>query len=148
MNPPNPLPSRRSARRGFSLPEMLMVMVIAAISMRIALPKIAGMRDKSNLRTAKQAVMAEIANARAAAIRRSAVATFNLAGDSVYATTTISGTTANVRKPIRIDRTWNVTVRVSPGGGATDNIAFDPRGFATNLTGTRIYKFTRNSTTD
>src|SRR5437764_419663 len=68
----------RSLRRrlGFSLPEMLIVLVIAGVMMRLALPKIAAMKDKNTVRAAKQQVLSYLTNARAAAIRQSRSAQF------------------------------------------------------------------------
>ncbi|MCA9037171.1 MAG: prepilin-type N-terminal cleavage/methylation domain-containing protein [Planctomycetaceae bacterium] len=59
-----------SARGGFSLPELLIVLAILTTMTAFALPSMRGPLDKSRLRSSATSVKAAIAKARATAIRR------------------------------------------------------------------------------
>src|SRR5215218_4237885 len=76
----------RFLRRGFSLPELLVVLVIAAVLMRISMPRFASLRDKTALKGAKQQLVAYLMGARTAAIRQSQTGTFNFDSGDIWTT--------------------------------------------------------------
>jgi len=61
----------------------MVVLIIAGITMAIALPKFAGMRDRMSVRSAKQQFSSYLATARAAAIRQSQMGHFHTNGNTI-----------------------------------------------------------------
>lgn len=138
---------RSRARRGFSIVELLVVLIVSGVVMRMALPRFAAMRDRMSLRSAKQQMAAYLVTTRAAAIRRSSTAVFSVQNSTI---------SARVKRPDGTQSSLGGTVplvsargvAVSPGGTSTaDTIAYDSRGMA-NLQATRVYVLTRNSKKD
>ncbi len=113
-----------------------------AILTRASLPKLAAIRDRNALRAAKLQVASYIATARAAAIRHSQPSQFYNTTTTAWATVGPDGSRSSVSGTIRLA---NMKVSVSP---TNDSILFDPRGMASNLSGMRVYRFTRNNLTD
>lgn len=141
------IPSHSRARRGFSLAEMLVVLIISGLVMKMALPRFAAMRDRMALRSAKQQIGAYLVTARAAAIKRSRTSTFKVKNNTIWVTTTKSdGTDSTIALNVPLQSARGVTVS-KQGIGADDAIAFDPRGMAL-LTNARTYILTRNSSKD
>jgi len=129
-------------RRGFSLPELLVVLVILGMVTRMALPRIAYLRDRNALRSAKMQVASHIATARAAAIRRAQPSQFYTSSNSAWATVGPDGARSSVAGTMRLA---NMRVALSP---SNDSILFDARGLASNLSGSRVYRLTVNNMTD
>jgi prepilin-type N-terminal cleavage/methylation domain-containing protein len=135
------------ARSGFSLSEMLVVLIIMGVLMAIAMPKFASIRDKSSLRGAKQMLASYVMRARAAAIRQSQPAQFYLSNNQIWATVSQpGGSSTNVAFTAALDQSRGVTV-TSGTSATSDTIVFDPRGIAT-LSTARTYVFTRNGIKD
>lgn len=152
-SPPAPSPghcSRRSsrARRGFSIAELLVVLIVSGVIMRIAMPRFAAMRDRMALRSAKQQMAAYLVTTRAAAIRRSATAVFSVSNSTISTKVNLpTGGTASLGGAVPLVSARGVAV--SPGGTSTaDVITYDSRGMATNLSATHVYVLTRNSKKD
>lgn len=70
-------PTWCAKRRGFSLPEMLIVLTILAAMAAFTLPAMRGPLDKSRLRSSATSVKTAIAKARATAIRRGSEVSFH-----------------------------------------------------------------------
>jgi len=141
-------PRRLRARRGVSIAEMVVVLVISGIMLNIALPRFAAMRDRMNLRTAKQEFITLLMTARAAAIRQSQPAQFHLSINSAW--TTVSqpnGTTATVNQRLRLFRTRNVTITMG-GSAVVDSIVYDARGLEVWPVSRRTYVLTLNNLKD
>jgi len=120
---------------------------MAAVLMRMALPKLGATRDKGAVRSAKQQVASYLANARAAAIRRSQPTQFYLSSslDSI----TVGAAGARTRLGMNRLTQLGVSIAATSPGNIPDSILFDARGIATNLASAgRVYKFTRNGLTD
>lgn len=138
---------RLRVRRGFSLIEMLVVLIVSGLVLKMALPRFAAMRDRMALRAAKQQISAYLVTARAIAIRRAKVSTFKVKNNTIWATTTSStGTDSTITGTVPLLTARGVTVS-RQGIGASDSIRFDPRGFAL-LNNARTYVLTRNSLKD
>src|SRR4029078_5419977 len=101
-----PAPRRRlRARRGVSIAEMVVVLVISGIVLNIALPRFAGMRDRMNLRSAKQEFTAYLMTARAAAIRQSQQSQFHIVNNTAWKTVNQpNGTNTSVNQRLRLFR--------------------------------------------
>ena len=116
----------RHAGMGFTLLELVIVIVISGMLMMIAAPRISEARNTANLVSAREQVSAAISTARAAAIQKGEPVTvrFTAAGPSA----TIRGRTgAEVRiiPPVDLRSVYGVTVSTR-----TDSIRFDSRGLA------------------
>ena len=138
---------RSRVRSGFSIIEMLVVLIISGLVMQMALPRFAAMRDRMALRAAKQQIGGYLVTARAVAIRRSRIATFKVNNNTIWATAQkADGTDSTVTGTASLLAGNGVTV--SKGGStANDAISFDPRGMAM-LPQARTYVLTRNSVKD
>jgi Tfp pilus assembly protein FimT len=139
------MPSRIRTRRGFSLAEILMCLVLVVLITKLSLPKIVSMREKNAVRAAKLQLASQIATARAAAIHRSQKASFRWDGtDGVAKVGGANGSETFVTGRVRLA---SLKVAVTPQG-SQDSIVFDSRGFATNLTSRKVYRFSRNGVQD
>ena len=137
------------SRRGFSLIEMLVVLVIAGITMAIAMPKFAGMRDRMSVRSAKQQFSSYLATARAAAIRQSQLGHFHANSNTIWSNVNQpDGTSINVSKGVSLMNARGVAVTLGGSAPSQDSIIFDSRGMSTNISAGRTYVFTRNGVKD
>lgn len=133
----------KRSRIGFSLIEMLMVVVIMGLVLAFALPKFNSLRNSGRVGSAKVQLSSSITIARAAAIQNGRRARWSLSGNTV----TISaqngaGTYVNVGSPADYNKTYNVELSATPS-----TIDFDSRGMATGLTqSAKLY--VRGTTTD
>jgi prepilin-type N-terminal cleavage/methylation domain-containing protein len=141
-------PPRLRARRGVSIAELVVVLVIAGIMLNIALPRFAAMRDRMNLRTAKQEFTALLVTARAAAVRQSQQSQFHIVNNSAW--TTVSqpnGTSATVNMKNRFFSTRSVIVTLG-GSAPNDSIVYDARGLEVWPVTQRTYVLTLNNLKD
>ena len=141
-------PRRLRARRGVSIAEMVVVLVISGIMLNIALPRFAGMRDRMNLRTAKQEFITYLVTARAAGIRQSQQSQFHIKGNSMWTTVNQpNGTNTSVNQRVRLGRTRNVIITMN-GWSPNDSIVYDARGIAVVPGQRRTYILTLNNLQD
>jgi len=126
----------RRSRTGFSLVEMLMVVVIIGIVVGFGLPKFASMRNSGKIGAAKIHLSSSITTARAAAIQNGRAARWNLTGNRVTITALNgAGTYVNINAPAGFDSLYKVQLRSTQA-----TIDFDARGIASNMAGTgKIY---------
>jgi prepilin-type N-terminal cleavage/methylation domain-containing protein len=147
-NAARPPRSRSRPRRGFSIAEILVVMIIAGLVMKMALPRFAAMRDRMAVRAAKQQIGAYLVTARATAIRRSRASKFKIQNNTIWATTIKSdGTDSTIAFNVPLLTARGVTV-TADGSAANESISFDSRGMALSLANARTYVLTRNSSKD
>src|SRR5690242_6965572 len=96
----------RRELRGVTMAEMVVVLVISGIVLNIALPRFAGMRDRMNLRSAKQEFTAYLMTARAAAIRQSQQSQFHIVNNTAWTTVNRpNGTNITVNQNLKLHRT-------------------------------------------
>src|SRR5258708_20748690 len=74
-------------RSGFTTIEMVIVVVLIGIIAMIGFPKISKTLDKTNVRSARDAVGTLAGTARAAAIQRGCRSVFHFTGNTVWVTT-------------------------------------------------------------
>jgi prepilin-type N-terminal cleavage/methylation domain-containing protein len=136
------------SRRGFSLIETMVVLVIAGIVMSISLPKFASMRDRMSVRSAKQQFSSYLVTARAAAIRQSQSGHFHANSNTIWSSVNQpDGTVANVSRAVSLRTARGVTITRDGSAPSQDSIVFDSRGMG--ATGApRTYVFTRNGVKD
>lgn len=117
-------------QRGFTLAEMLIVVVIFGLLSLVSLPKFQRLRERNQLNSARQEIAAAFATARAAAIQKGSRAsvvlkngslTVSVVGAAGGATTTLIGP-----KPLNTLYGVTVTTNTSADTAATYNM----RGFA------------------
>lgn len=141
-------PRRLRARRGVSLVEMVVVLVIAGIVLSMSLPKFAAMRDSMNLRSAKQEFSAYLMSARAAAVRQSQESQFHIRGNTAWTTVNQpNGTNTSVNQRLRLFRTRNVVITMG-GWSPNDSIVYDARGIASYPRQRQTFVLTLNNLKD
>jgi len=130
------LTSRR--RRGFTLPEILIVIVMISVLSLVAIPRFAVANGKRHMESARMRVAAAVATARQAAIQKGQTIQLKIASNriTVYATAT---PTVNLISPVPLDTLYKVTVS---NVGDPFTIDFSARGFA-NLLTTKTIKLAR-----
>jgi prepilin-type N-terminal cleavage/methylation domain-containing protein len=136
-------------KNGFSLVEMLIVVVIIGAVSLIAFPKVSSAMAKNNLRSARVTVANMFGKARAVATSTNKRTWINFTGNNVYVTATprvvpVSGSTLDTIGTVeRLDAAYGATV--IPGAAS---LAYDPRGFASTGNATLIFVVTRGGKRD
>jgi prepilin-type N-terminal cleavage/methylation domain-containing protein len=131
MHIPQYTSQRQERQTGFSLVEMLVVVVIIGILGAVALPRISTLRDRSNLKAAMTRFTRGAMAARQSAIQRSKNAYFKTNGSIIWVTLDTTGNNTDsviVTSAASLIDMSEVTV-TSPLGLTT--IKYDPRGMAT-----------------
>jgi len=133
---------RRSAR-GFTLVEILIVIVMISLIALVAIPRFSTGTGRRNMESARMRVAAALATARQAAIQKGEPVRFLIKADSV-SVKRLAGTT-NLLSPIPLNTLYKVTVP-----SVTDSLAidFNPRGFAKLATTTKVIRLRRSGVAD
>jgi prepilin-type N-terminal cleavage/methylation domain-containing protein len=128
----------RVARKGFTLVEMLIVVVIIGGLTLFSIPKFAVLQERSKLTSARQEIEAALVTARAAAIQKGRVAKLHIANNKLSVTVIpVGGGVEQTVLPVMpLDSVYGITMTV------TDTlIVFDVRGFASpRLAATGMFK--------
>ena len=138
---PSPLsPSLAAGHCGFTLLEIMVVMVMIGVIVAIGLPKIGSQLDRQNLRAARQLITTMHAKARASARWRSrrtalAIRNGNLVIVSNNPVTNAIDTVGATNQDV-VAR-YGIGFTVNPSG--RDSLVFDPRGLGTETSTTQIY---------
>lgn len=138
----------RGLRDGFSLMEVMIVVVMLAGLTALSAPRISAIRDSSNMASARQQLTAAIASARAAAVQKGRPALFIRDGNAFRAVVPMGADPEVIVVP-RTDLEAEFKVRLTTGGAATDTVRFDSRGLASpRLTDTGIYHLVSSARRD
>jgi prepilin-type N-terminal cleavage/methylation domain-containing protein len=129
------------SRNGFTLIEIITVMVMMGIVMMMALPKYGNMNDRNQMRSAKDGLAARIAAARAASVASGKPATFSVRGDTMRVTLASGGVVT--KKGADVDLYKQFGVKMTSGSA---DVVFDGRGMA-NQPAFKL-KFTRGKLAD
>lgn len=133
------------ARYGFTLVEALIVVVILGLIVLIGFPKVSAAMVKSDLRSARTAVINLVATARAASAQTSRRTWIKFEGTKAYVLArprqpTLAGSDADTIGAVQdLSAQYGVTVT------AVDSIQFDPRGFGASLGDTSSIVLSRSS---
>ncbi len=116
--------------RGFTVVEILIVVVLLGLLSAMAYPRTSGMRNSAGLRAARVQFAASLATARAAAVRWGRPAQLKRSGNSIQVRVDTGGTGAFVplAGAVALDSQFSVTLSAT-----VDSVVFGPRGLATNL---------------
>jgi len=124
-------------RYGFTLIEMLVVVAMMSIMVAVATPRIRTMRDRSNLRAARDEVATALAIARSAAVQKGVNASFTAKNDTVRVNLTASG--QRILPPRPLDVLYGVQLRPA---ASDETLRFDSRGFVPDRTDKVVYYLT------
>ena len=118
-----------STRRGFTLLEVAIVLVLMGIMGGYAAPRLLQARTKAGARSASQAVLSQVARTRDIAARRRIATRVTFASTTIRAYGTINGVEQEVLPPLDLTREYGATLT-----SARPEVRFDTRGFASGLT--------------
>ena len=140
-------PVPRVSRIGFTLVEILIVIILIGIMAGIGFPRMQLALVKSDVKSARSQAMLLYAQGRASAQESGRGVTINFAGNTALMTATPrllagAGTVDTLAGPINLMTTYKVAVTGNPAAALT----IDPRGFG-NSAGTTI-TFTRAGFSD
>ena len=130
-------------RSGFSAVELMIVIILIGLIAAVGFPKIHGVLDKTNVRSARVAVGTYVVTARSLAIQRGCRAAVHFAygaSSGVWVTSCRPGqvTIDTVGQVKNVYQDFNVTLSATQ-----DSVQFDPRGLSLETVNT-IVRFTGN----
>ena len=130
-------------RRGFTVIELAIVLVVAGSLLAMAYPRLAGASGAASLRSAKQEVMASLAQARAAAVEQGRRSVLTRSGNTIQVTVESNGAQAAVGGTLDLYALHSVSLDAT-----VNSIAFDPRGYAVGLGSVEVIRLTRGTLRD
>lgn len=133
-------------RSGFTLVEMLIVVVLLGLMSAIAYPRLKGPAAKLSVRSARQQASEMLVVARTAAVQSGAETRFIRSGNVLRTVMDSSGTWITLAAR-DLYSMHGVTVAVT-GTLPKDTIRFDARGVAIGLTASETLKFTNATAAD
>src|SRR5467141_5460320 len=125
------------SRKGFSLIEMITVLVLIGLIAAIGFPRLRDGLEKQNVRSAKALIATMVATARGAAIQRGCAATLNMTVDSIWVTACgVNPPAASVQVGTKklVGDEFNVTL-----SSTAATVVYDPRGISTVFQATTVY---------
>jgi prepilin-type N-terminal cleavage/methylation domain-containing protein len=116
-----------STRRGFTLPELLIVIVMISLLALVAVPRFATANGRRHMESARMRVAAGVATARAAAIQKGQNVTFRISAHRATVFMVTGPDTLFLMSPVPLDTLYRVRA-----GGFVDPLLvdFSSRGFA------------------
>jgi prepilin-type N-terminal cleavage/methylation domain-containing protein len=139
-----------SHRRGFTLIEMLMVILIIAMLVLIGYPKVSRAMVKTNVRGARTTLANMFAKARTVATQTNRKTRLKFSGNRVWIVASPrllagAGTVDTIGPVENLNTLYGVSVTSSP---VVDSVTFDPRGLAGGFGATSTLKVARSGHTD
>jgi len=142
MRVASPRLTPRPGRRGFTLPEILIVIVMISVLSIVAIPRFAVANGKRQMQSAKMRVATAAATARAAAIQKGQQVRFMIKSNRVTVVViTPPKDTVKLISPVPLDTLYNVKAT-----GFTDSLVvnFSARGFALGFDNSTVITLTRS----
>jgi len=132
-------------RAGFTLPEILIVIVMISVLALVAIPRFANVNAKRHLESARMRVAAGLVTARQAAIQKGQPVQFMIRAKRVTVTT-VADTTKQLMSPVPLDTLY----KVSSVTGVADPfvVIYGARGFATSPVAKKTIMLTRSGAPD
>ena len=118
------------SRRGFTMLEVAIVVVLMGIMGGYAAPRLLEARMRASSRSAAQAVVAHVSRTRDIASRRRIPTRLILSGSTIRALGTIGGVEQEVLPTLNLNTDYGATLT-----SGQSEIRFDTRGFASGLSG-------------
>ena len=131
----------RALRRGLTLVELLLVIVIMGVIMMITAPKLRGISTNTSLRSASQELTMRLALARQTAIRRGAVAVLHLSNDKAWLMIEKNGSQSVSGDTLRFVKKYGVYLSAT-----IDTVRYNPRGVA-SMGSTQTFTVTKDGAT-
>ena len=116
-------------RRGFTLLEVAIVIVLMGVIGGYAAPKLFQARMRASTRSAAEAVVSQVARTRVIASRRRIATRVVLTSTTVRALGTVNGVEQEILPTLNLSTEYNATLT-----SGQNEVRFDTRGFATGLT--------------
>jgi prepilin-type N-terminal cleavage/methylation domain-containing protein len=137
-------------KNGFTLVEMMIVVVLIGAILLIGWPKVASGLAKTNLRSSRTTVANMFAKARAFAMQSNRRTSINFNGNNVVITAsprTLAGvgTVDSIGGVEKLSEAYGVALTSSP---TTSSVTYDPRGIRNLGGGSVKFMLTRNSKQD
>lgn len=125
----------RNQRSGFTLLEVMMVMVMAALIIAMAVPKFGQLRESGRMKAARTQVISTLSTARAAAIQNGRPARWiRINNQIIVQSTNNAGNYVTFMRPVDFETQYKVTLY------STSNLVnYDARGFATGANNFKVY---------
>jgi prepilin-type N-terminal cleavage/methylation domain-containing protein len=117
-----------SNRRGFTMLELAIVVVLMGIIGGYAAPRLLEARMRASSRSAAQAVLAQVSRTRDIASRRRIATRVIVSGSTIRALGTIGGVEQEVLPTLNVSTEYGATLT-----SGQSEIRFDTRGFASGL---------------
>jgi prepilin-type N-terminal cleavage/methylation domain-containing protein len=132
--------TRSPVKRGFTLTEILIVIVMISLLSLVAIPRFAMANAKRHMESSRMRIAAGLATARQAAIQKGQPVHFIIANNLVRVVVVVGSDSTNLMSPAPLDTLYKVSA--SP-----DTIDFSSRGFAV-LDGQTVIRLTRAGVSD
>ena len=125
-----------SPHRGFTLAEVLMVVVVMGTVFAISVPKVTELKARTTLRASRETLTAAFATARAVAMQKGKRSTLTLSGNTigVEVVNGLTATLTSVVRPQSLSSTFGTTLAAI--GNTPTTITFDARGLVTPVSAT------------
>jgi prepilin-type N-terminal cleavage/methylation domain-containing protein len=136
----------RPGRRGFTLPEILIVIVLISLMSLVVVPRFAVANGKRHMQSAKMRVAAAAATARAAAIQKGQQVRFMIKSNRVTVVAiTPPKDTVKLISPVPLDTLYKVSASGATFTSTSDSLVvnFSSRGFA-SLDGAAVVTLKRS----
>ena len=130
-------------RKGYTLTEMMVVLVIFGVVTGLSIPRLQGVNSTAAVKSGRMMTASYIAQARALAVQRGKEARFVRSGNAIGITVDSSGTQISYLRSKNLNYQSGLTVSAT-----RDVIAFDARGFAIGLAATERITVTRDGKRD